>query len=174
MALFDANGFALPTEPPTSTTVDTSRDDFGGQPSFDQNNPGMLAYDSIAAKLGASDVDMDGYALFPDQATGLAALRYVFFTIYRDWGIIAALDDFVLNRTIVNPGYNIALVARILCTAAGGGLDPDNDMMSDLTPDQQDLFMDAYRKMAIPDVVTAVAPGGGSIRRKTLSAGARL
>lgn len=138
-------------------------------PPYYLNNPGMLSYGPLVARLGAFDYDIDNYAFFPDYDTGRAALKTLFFTVYADWGFEEGLDDFLSQYTRVND-YNVSMVARTLCNRAG--VDPLNDRFSDCTPVQQEIFLDAYQRMT---GWKAGGPAGNStITRITLPDTARL
>jgi hypothetical protein len=61
----------------TNTTTGETMTLTGGSVAWRDNNPGNLVYGSVAIAAGAIGKDPNGFAIFPDEVTGMAALDTV-------------------------------------------------------------------------------------------------
>lgn len=117
------------------------------------NNPGNLKFSTSQKALaaGAVGVDMDGFAIFPDSATGDRARKQVVFGTYRN----SKLTDMIAKYAPSSENNTVAYQATVL-RAVGG----KNKKMSEYTPSEQQKIMDAMKRQEGFGVLNNAATAG--------------
>lgn len=111
-----------------------------GDRNWRNNNPGNIEYGPFARSHGA--IGTDGrFAVFPDHKTGREAKKSLLFegVNYKDKSISGAISRYA-PPSENNTGAYINAVASAL------GISP-NTRLSDLTPEQREVMMDAMQKV---------------------------
>jgi hypothetical protein len=114
------------------------------------NNPGNLEYGDFAKAHGA--IGTDGrFAIFPDRATGDAAMRALLETgTYQDLTVAGAINRY-------SPPSENDTGAYVNAVASAVGVDP-NTPMSQLTPDQKNAMVSAMQRIEGGAASPAAAP----------------
>ena len=123
---------------------------FGASRSFRNNNPGNLVYSPFSQQQGAVGKDANGFAVFPDIATGNAAQRALWGTQKYSQQPIGQL----LGSSWVGAGRGSNYASQL-------GIDP-TQTFAQLNAQQQQTMLDAQRKMegykGPPGVVAPATP----------------
>lgn len=112
-----------------------------GDRNWRNNNPGNIEYGDFTRNRGA--IGTDGrFAIFPDVATGRAAKQALLFEgkNYKDKTIAEAIYRWA------PPSDGNPTAAYISQAAAGAGVDA-NTRLSDLTPEQREMMMNAMARV---------------------------
>lgn len=112
---------------------------YGGSRSWRNNNPGNLKFGPVAKELGATGADTQGFAIFPDYATGRKAQESLLFNDprYKNLTIGQAIEKWAPGSENDTAGYKRFMQQR--------GFDP-NALLSSLTPEQRSRFLDAQQE----------------------------
>lgn len=112
----------------------------GGTRTWRNNNPGNVKYGDHAKQYGAIGRDQENFAIFPDSATGAAAMKALLKTTgkYRD----ATLPEVVTAYAPPNENDTSRYQQFILRV-----VDVDETtLVRDLTPEQFDRLVDGIRR----------------------------
>jgi hypothetical protein len=112
----------------------------GGTKSWRNNNAGNIRYGEYAQKMGAIGKDKDGFAIFPDEATGDEARKKLIFASnsYKN----LSLNDAIARYAPPNEN-NTSLYQKTISKAAGLS---GNERMSSLSPETQNIILAAMKK----------------------------
>lgn len=136
----------------------------GGSKSWRNNNPGNIRGNGDFAKSqGAIGVDKDGFAIFPDEATGNKAREKLLFEgkNYKGLSVSAAISKYAPPNENNTWAY-IADVSKAI------GVDP-NTKMSDLTPEQRQKMLAAMKKKEGYEAGMVTAKEGGTKKQNDLA-----
>jgi len=95
------------------------------------NNPGNLEYGKLAQEYGATGMDSNRFAVFPDKKDGLAALRHWWEVKYPDTPIKQAMHTYAPGIENDTAGYT-----KFLANGIG-----DGSTFAKLTPKQKDTVI---------------------------------
>jgi hypothetical protein len=124
----------------TSPVAPSDIPGYGASRSWKNKNPGNLRYSEFAAARGATGADEQGFAVFPDEATGRAAQKALLFERGddKDLSIREALGKYGAHSDSDTAAY-----ARRVTRELGVGPEA---RLTDLAPEQREKMLDIMRE----------------------------
>ena len=112
----------------------------GGTRAWRNNNEGNLRYTEYSKSKGAIGQDKDGFAIFPDEATGRKAKEDLIFSSksYKDLTLENAIHRYAPPNE-----NNTALYQKRVLASVGGV----NKPMNEYTPSERAAILESMRKM---------------------------
>ncbi len=111
-----------------------------GTRSWRNNNPGNMVYGGFAKDHGAIGRDKEGFAIFPDEATGEQAMRRLLRTgrDYRNASVYKAIEPYAPKKE-----NNTAACQKFILREVGVS---STTLIRDLTPEQFERFVAGIRR----------------------------